>query len=85
MKKLSKAIVLASAMTAGLAAVNTAQAADVEVSASAGVSNMYLWRGLDLGYGAAMVESEKNQTLTQIKNRTQRQDKNEKTKGSQQN
>ena len=56
MKKLSKAIVLASAMTAGLAAVNTAQAADVEVSASAGVSNMYLWRGLDLGYGAAMVD-----------------------------
>ena len=56
MKKLSKAIVMASAMTAGLAAVNTAQAADVEVSASAGVSNMYLWRGLDLGQGSAMVD-----------------------------
>ena len=56
MKKLSQAIVLAGAMTAGLAAVNTAQAADVELSASAGVSNMYLWRGLDLGQGSAMVD-----------------------------
>ncbi|MDK2778127.1 MAG: TorF family putative porin [Pseudomonadota bacterium] len=56
MKKLSQAIVLAGAMTAGLAAVNTAQAADVEISASAGVSNMYLWRGTDLGQGSAMVD-----------------------------
>lgn len=56
MKKLSQAIVLAGAMTAGLAAVNTAQAADVEISASAGVSNMYLWRGQDLGQGSAMVD-----------------------------
>ncbi len=57
MKKLSQAIVLAGAMTAGLTAVNTAQAADVEVSAAAGVSNMYLWRGLDLGQGSAMVDA----------------------------
>lgn len=54
MKKLSQAIVLASAMTAGLAAVHTAQA-EVEVSASAAVASMYLWRGLDLGSGAPQV------------------------------
>lgn len=58
MKKLSQAIVLAGAMTAGLAAVNTAQAADVELSASAGVSNMYLWRGLELGDpGVPMIDA----------------------------
>ncbi|TVV44493.1 TorF family putative porin [Thalassolituus sp. C2-1] len=47
MKKLSQAIALAGVMTAGLAAVSTAQA-EVEVSASASVANMYLWRGQDL-------------------------------------
>ena len=57
MKKLSQAIVLASAMTAGLVAVNTAQA-EVEVSASAAVSSMYLWRGLDLGNGGAAVSGD---------------------------
>lgn len=48
MTKLSQAIALATAMTAGLAATTT-QAADIEVSASAAVANMYLWRGTDLG------------------------------------
>jgi hypothetical protein len=48
MTKLSQAIALATAMTAGLAATATSQA-EVEVSASAAVSNMYLWRGTDLG------------------------------------
>ena len=48
MNKLSQAIALATAMTAGLAAT-TATQAEVEVSASAGVANMYLWRGVDLG------------------------------------
>lgn len=48
MNKLSQAIALATAMTAGLAATATTQA-EVEVSASAGVANMYLWRGVDLG------------------------------------
>jgi len=57
MNKLSQAIVLATAMTAGLAAVNTAQA-EVEVSASAAVSSMYLWRGMDLGNGAAAVSGD---------------------------
>lgn len=48
MTKLSQAIALATAMTAGLAATTT-QAADIEVSASAAVANMYLWRGINLG------------------------------------
>lgn len=48
MTKLSQAIALATAMTAGLAATATTQA-EVEVSASASVANMYLWRGTDLG------------------------------------
>ncbi|WP_430460831.1 TorF family putative porin [Thalassolituus sp. LLYu03] len=57
MKKLSQAIVLAGAMTAGLAAVHTAQA-EVEVSASATVSSMYLWRGMDLGNGSPAVSGD---------------------------
>lgn len=57
MNKLSQAIVLASALTAGLAAVQTAQA-EVEVSASATVSSMYLWRGQDLGYGSPAVSGD---------------------------
>jgi hypothetical protein len=48
MTKLSQAIALATAMTAGLVATTTTQA-EVEVAASATVSNMYLWRGTDLG------------------------------------
>ena len=47
MKKLSLAIATATAMTAGV--MSTAAQAEVEVSASAAVSNMYLWRGQDLG------------------------------------
>jgi uncharacterized protein (TIGR02001 family) len=57
MKKLSQAIALAGVMTAGLAAVSTAQA-EVEVSASATVASMYLWRGKDLGNGAAAVSGD---------------------------
>ena len=49
MTKLSQAIALATAMTAGLVATTTTQAADVEVSASVSIANMYLWRGQDLG------------------------------------
>ncbi len=52
MKKLSQAIVLAGAMTAGLTAVQTAQA---EISASVDLASMYLWRGQNLGNGAAVV------------------------------
>jgi len=46
MKTLSKAVAVASLISAGF--VGHAQA-EVEVSASAAVSNMYLWRGQDLG------------------------------------
>ncbi len=52
MKKLSQAIVLAGAMTAGLVGVQTAQA---EVSASAAVANNYIFRGLLLGSGTPAV------------------------------
>ena len=47
MKTLSKAVAVASLLTAGVMSAQVANA--VEVSASAAVSNMYLWRGLDLG------------------------------------
>ena len=52
MKKLSQAIVLAGAMTAGLVGVQTAQA---EVSASVGIANTYIFRGVDMGAGAGVV------------------------------
>lgn len=48
MTKLSQAIALATAMTAGLATTATTYA-EVEVAASAAISNMYLWRGTNLG------------------------------------
>jgi len=52
MTKLSQAIALATAMTAGLVATTTTQA---EVSASASVASSYLWRGQNLSNGAAVV------------------------------
>jgi uncharacterized protein (TIGR02001 family) len=52
MTKLSQAIALATAMTAGLVATTTTQA---EVSASASVASSYLWRGQNLSNGAAAV------------------------------
>jgi uncharacterized protein (TIGR02001 family) len=52
MTKLSQAIALATAMTAGLVATTTTQA---EVSASANVASSYLWRGQNLSNGAAAV------------------------------
>jgi hypothetical protein len=51
MIKLSQAIALATAMTAGLVATTTTQA-EVEVAASASIANMYLWRGQNLGQSA---------------------------------
>ncbi len=51
MTKLSQAIALATVMTAGLVGTTTTQA-EVEVSASAAIANMYLWRGTDLGSNA---------------------------------
>jgi len=52
MTKLTQAIALATAMTAGLAATATTQA---EVSASADLASMYLWHGQNLSGGAAVV------------------------------
>lgn len=48
MKTLSKAVAIASMISAGVMASQAANA-EVEVSASAAVSNMYLWRGTNLG------------------------------------
>lgn len=57
MKKLTKAIALAGVMTTGLTGAQLAQA-EVDVSASAAVASMYLWRGQDLGNGAAAVSGD---------------------------
>ena len=48
MKTLSKAIAIASLVSASALTAQVAQA-EVEVSASVAASNMYLWRGIDLG------------------------------------
>ncbi len=58
MKKLAQAIALAGVMTTGLTATTSVFAEDVEVSASAAVASMYLWRGADLGNGAAAVSGD---------------------------
>ncbi|MFT7108785.1 MAG: hypothetical protein ACI843_000436 [Psychrobacter glaciei] len=50
MKTLSKAIALASLVSASAL---TAQVANAEVSASANIASAYLWRGQDLGEGNA--------------------------------
>ncbi len=60
MKKLSQAIVLASAMTAGLAAT---QAAHAEISASFDVASSYLWRGQNLSAGKAGAIEKKTTTV----------------------
>jgi len=57
MKKLTKAIALAGVMTTGLTGAQLAQA-EVDVSASAAVASMYLWRGQDLGNGDAAVSGD---------------------------
>ncbi|WP_300426693.1 TorF family putative porin [uncultured Thalassolituus sp.] len=57
MKKLTKAIALAGVMTAGVTGSQFAQA-EVEVSASASVASMYLWRGMDLGNGSPAVSGD---------------------------
>ncbi|ASP38102.1 histidine kinase [Bacterioplanes sanyensis] len=57
MKKLSQAIALTSAVSAALLAAHSVQA-EVEVSASAAIANMYLWRGQDLGQGVPAVSGD---------------------------
>lgn len=48
MKTLSKAVAIASLVSASAL---TAQVANAEVSASVSIANAYLWRGIDLGAG----------------------------------
>ncbi len=55
MKTISKAVAVASLISAGF--VGQAQA-EVEVSASAAVANMYLWRGQNLGNVTADMDSD---------------------------
>lgn len=55
-KKILVGTLAASALSAG--SIATTAYAEGEVSASAAVSNMYLWRGLDLGDGAAAVSGD---------------------------
>lgn len=52
MKKLSQVIALAGVMSAGLVGVQAVQA---EVSASVGIANTYIFRGVDMGAGSAVV------------------------------
>ena len=52
MKRLAVSTLAASVLTMGTM-VSTAQA-EMEVSAEVGAASMYLWRGLDLGGGAAI-------------------------------
>lgn len=52
MKNFSKSFIAAAVLAAS---VTTTHAAELEVGASVGVSNFYLWRGLDLGDGSAQV------------------------------
>lgn len=54
-KQLLACSVAASMLMAGSAAMATAEG---KLSASATVSNMYLWRGIDLGQGAAAVSGD---------------------------
>ncbi|WP_370293810.1 TorF family putative porin [Thalassolituus sp.] len=63
MKKLTKAIALAGVMTTGLTAATFTQAAEPEVGASVSIANMYLWRGQDLGQGAAAVSGDLNVSM----------------------
>jgi len=56
MKKSTK--VLTSSIAAAVLSLTIAPAAFAEVSASVGIANKYLWRGLDLGNGDAAVSGD---------------------------
>ncbi len=45
-------------VSAGAMSLAPLASAEVELSASAGVANMYLWRGMDLGNGSAQVSGD---------------------------
>jgi hypothetical protein len=55
MKILSKHLLAAAVLTATAMTATAVQADDVDVSASVGASNFYLWRGQDLGNGSAQI------------------------------
>lgn len=54
MKKMQKKLLASAVALSALASVAMAPVAHAELSASVGASNMYYWRGLDLGGGAAL-------------------------------
>ncbi|MEX1033938.1 MAG: TorF family putative porin [Cellvibrionaceae bacterium] len=58
--KLSKTLTCSMAAAAFAASATLAPVAnaEVEVGASVGISNMYLWRGYDLGFGSAVVSGD---------------------------
>lgn len=60
LNKTSKAVRLATlgALAAGALSVAPVANAEVEVAGSVSISNMYLWRGLDLGNGSAAVSGD---------------------------
>lgn len=58
MRKTKKLAASAAAVTMAFGALAPMASAEVEVSASAGVANMYYWRGLDLGNGDAAVSGD---------------------------
>ena len=54
MKKMHKNFLASAVALSAMASLALTPAAHAEVSASVGASNMYYWRGLDLGGGAAI-------------------------------
>lgn len=54
MKKIQKKLLASTVAAAAFASMAMVPAVQAEVSASVGVANMYYWRGLDLGGGAAL-------------------------------
>lgn len=54
MKTIQKKLLASSVAAAAFASMAMIPVAQAEVSASVGVANMYYWRGLDLGGGAAL-------------------------------
>ena len=58
--KLNKQLAMVGLVSVGALSVASQAQAEIEVDASVAVSNMYLWRGLDLGNGDAAVSGDIN-------------------------
>jgi len=54
MKKIQKKLLASTFATAAFASMAVVPAVQADVSASVGAANMYYWRGMDLGGGAAL-------------------------------